>query len=104
MSKKYVKLNQIEHVLKRPDVYIGSTRSRQVDDYVVIKEKDGIYLQVASLKEKSSADTKAASINKKKINANVIEADLGSKGKYYRVRIGPFKTIDEAKTAANKIE
>ncbi|MCX6163876.1 MAG: tetratricopeptide repeat protein [Ignavibacteriae bacterium] len=75
-----------------------------IKNFVVIKEKDGIYLQVASLKEKSSADTKAASINKKKINANVIEADLGSKGKYYRVRIGPFKTIDDAKTAANKIE
>jgi DNA topoisomerase-2 len=32
---KYVKLNPIEHVLKRPDVYIGSTRSREVEDYVV---------------------------------------------------------------------
>ena len=40
MSKKYVKLNQIEHVLKRPDVYIGSTRSRQVDDYVVTNDKE----------------------------------------------------------------
>jgi tetratricopeptide (TPR) repeat protein/cell division protein FtsN len=75
-----------------------------IKNFVVINEKDGIYLQVASLKEKNSADTKAASINKKKINANVVEADLGSKGKYYRVRIGPFKTIDDAKTAANKIE
>jgi tetratricopeptide (TPR) repeat protein len=75
-----------------------------IKNFVVIKDKDGIYLQVASLKEKSSADTRAALINKKGISAKVIEADLGSKGKYYRIQIGPFKTIDEAKTAANKIE
>jgi tetratricopeptide (TPR) repeat protein/cell division protein FtsN len=75
-----------------------------IKNFVVIKENDGIYLQVASLKEKSSADTRAGVINKKGINAKVIEADLGSKGKYYRIRIGPFKTIDEAKTAANKID
>jgi tetratricopeptide (TPR) repeat protein len=75
-----------------------------IKNFVVVKEKDGIYLQVASLKEKGSADTKAASINKKGVTAKVIEADLGAKGKYYRVRIGPFKTIDEAKTAANKVD
>jgi tetratricopeptide (TPR) repeat protein len=81
-----------------------TTDVKMIKNFVVINEKDGIYLQVASLKEKSSADTKAASINKKNIKATVIEADLGSKGKYYRVKAGPFKTIDEAKTAANKIE
>lgn len=75
-----------------------------IKNFVVIKDKDGIYLQVASLKEKNSADTKAASINKKGIVAKVVEADLGAKGKYYRVRVGPFKNIDEAKTAANKID
>jgi tetratricopeptide (TPR) repeat protein len=75
-----------------------------IKNFVVIKEKDGIYLQIASLKEKSSADTKASAINKKGISTKVIEADLGSKGKYYRIRIGPFKTIEEAKTTANKIE
>lgn len=75
-----------------------------IKNFVVIKESDGIYLQVASLKDKGSADMKAAEISKKKINAKVVEADLGSKGKYYRVRVGPFKTIEEAKTSANKIE
>jgi len=75
-----------------------------IKNFVVIKESDGIYLQVASLKEKSSADTRAGMINKKGINVKVIEADLGNKGKYYRIRVGPFKTMDEAKTEANKIE
>lgn len=75
-----------------------------IKNFVVINEKDGIYLQVASLKDKGAAETKAALINKKNVKAQITEADLGSKGKYFRVRIGPFKTIDEAKTAANKIE
>lgn len=38
-KSKYVKMNQIEHVLKRPDVYIGSTRSREVEDYMVVNSK-----------------------------------------------------------------
>jgi len=75
-----------------------------VKNFVVVKDKDGIYLQVASLKDKGSADSKASSIKKKGVPVNVTEADLGAKGKYFRVRIGPFKTIDEAKTAADKVE
>lgn len=75
-----------------------------IKNFVVIKDKEGLYLQVASLKDKNSANSKAASIKKKGINVSVSEADLGAKGKYYRVRIGPFKNIEEAKTAANKVE
>ena len=96
-----------EDTKKREEEKVEKTTTPDVTmikNFVVINEKDGIYLQVASLKEKGSADTKAASINKKDITAKVIEADLGAKGKYYRVRIGPFKTLDEAKTAANKID
>ncbi len=75
-----------------------------IKGFVVINEKDGIYLQVASLKDKASADKKAEIINKKNVKTKVIEADLGDKGKYYRIRIGPFKNIEEAKIAANKID
>jgi tetratricopeptide (TPR) repeat protein len=81
-----------------------TTEPTTIKNFVVIKDKDGLYLQVASLKDKNLADVKAASINKKKIKAQVVEADLGSKGKYYRVKVGPFKDIEEAKTAANKID
>lgn len=80
------------------------TEVSTIKNFVVIRESDGIYLQIASLKDKGSADTKVAEISRKKINVRVVEADLGSKGKYFRVRVGPFKTIEEAKTTANKIE
>lgn len=38
MAIKYEKLNQIDHVLKRPDVYIGSTRSRNTEEFVVTND------------------------------------------------------------------
>jgi DNA topoisomerase-2 len=36
--KQYVKMNPIDHVLLRPDMYVGSTRSRQIEDFVVTNE------------------------------------------------------------------
>ena len=40
MASKYTKLVPEEHVLRRPDVYIGSTVERAMEDYVVV---DGNY-------------------------------------------------------------
>ena len=31
---KYEQLDPISHILKRPDMYCGSTRTREVDEYV----------------------------------------------------------------------
>jgi DNA gyrase/topoisomerase IV subunit B len=39
-KQKYVKLDPIEHILKRPDMYIGSTKSKKSDQYVAIKNQD----------------------------------------------------------------
>ena len=32
--KKYVKMDPIEHVLKRSDMYIGSTSLKKIEEYV----------------------------------------------------------------------
>ena len=43
MSKqKYVKVDPITHIITRPDMYVGSTRSRKIKDYVVIDDKFNI--------------------------------------------------------------
>lgn len=42
MSKKqerYVKMDPVEHVLKRPDMYVGSTKPRDVNEYVYTNGK-----------------------------------------------------------------
>jgi len=41
-SKKYVKLDQREHVLKRPDMYIGSIRADTMASLLINKEGDGV--------------------------------------------------------------
>jgi DNA topoisomerase-2 len=33
-KQKYSKMDPLEHILHRPDTYVGSTRPRQLDDYV----------------------------------------------------------------------
>ena len=37
-TKKYIKMNPIDHVLLRPDMYVGSTRPRPVEDFVVVDD------------------------------------------------------------------
>ena len=69
-----------------------------------IKTSDGVYIQTASLKNKSDADKMASGINKGNKEVFVKEADLGDKGKYYRVRIGKFASMEEAKEFAGKLK
>jgi DNA topoisomerase II len=33
-SKKYIKKDQITHILDRPDMYVGSTRPREIEEYI----------------------------------------------------------------------
>ena len=38
-KQKYVKKDPISHIIDRPDMYVGSTRSRKVEEYVVVDEQ-----------------------------------------------------------------
>jgi DNA topoisomerase II len=37
-KQRYVKMDPIQHVLTRPDMYVGSTRPKDVEDFVVVDE------------------------------------------------------------------
>lgn len=39
-SKKYEKMDPIEHILRRSDMYVGSTRSRTLEEYIAVPEDD----------------------------------------------------------------
>lgn len=39
-NKKYMKMDPIDHVLRRSDMYVGSTRSRTLEEYIAVPEDD----------------------------------------------------------------
>jgi DNA topoisomerase-2 len=39
-KKRYIKKDPIEHILLRPDMYTGSTRAREIEEYVAEKKDD----------------------------------------------------------------
>ncbi len=60
-------------------------------------------LRVASLKERARAEKEAERWRKKGYEAFVKRADLGKKGIWYRVYVGKYSSIQEAKKAADKL-
>ena len=44
MSLKIQKLDPIEHILKRPDMYVGSIRSKATEEYVASKVDENYYI------------------------------------------------------------
>lgn len=42
-KRRYQKKKPIDHCLSRPDMYVGSTRQRSIDDYVAYKDEDNNY-------------------------------------------------------------
>ena len=73
-------------------------------DLLLTKEGEKYFIQVASYKDKQIADNKTSSLEKIGIKANTIEANLESKGMYYRVKVGPLNSMEDVKTVAGKIK
>jgi DNA topoisomerase-2 len=43
-KKRYIKKDPIEHILLRPDMYTGSTRAREIEEYVAEKKDDEFHI------------------------------------------------------------
>lgn len=67
------------------------------------QEPGGLTVQVASYNLKSEAETQRSKLAAKGYNATIVESFLGSKGTWYRVRVGKRLDAAAAKELADKI-
>ncbi|HEX2787239.1 MAG TPA: HU family DNA-binding protein [Ignavibacteria bacterium] len=75
------------------------------NNVVYIRTTDGVYIQTGSYKDKAIAEGKANALKKAGVqNVSVVEANLGAKGIYYRVRVGKYPTVQEAKNNSQKVK
>ncbi|MCL2012409.1 MAG: SPOR domain-containing protein [Cystobacterineae bacterium] len=74
---------------------------------VALKEAQGVLkewtLQISSHKGQEEAERVADALNGKGYVAYVVSAELGEKGTWHRVRIGPFASKQEAEMLADKL-
>lgn len=70
----------------------------------------GYVMQILSSKSESGVEATWQKIKARNadivngLNANIVKADLGDKGIYYRLRLGPVRTGDEAKNICAKLK
>jgi cell division protein FtsN len=60
-------------------------------------------LQVASYSKNGAASKLLASLSAEGYSGTVVRADLGERGVWYRVRVGPYKGEKDAKRALDKL-
>lgn len=70
----------------------------------IFKEGEIYTVQVSSWKEKSVAEKEAARLNRLGYPAYVQSALIPGRGTWYRVRVGEFKTLQEAEEYSNKLK
>ncbi|MEF8793317.1 SPOR domain-containing protein [Thiohalorhabdus sp.] len=61
-------------------------------------------LQVSALREAEAADKLKAQLAMQGLQARVVRADLGDKGVWHRVRLGPYAGRDEAERVQARLE
>ena len=64
----------------------------------------GFLVQVASFRAHPKAEELQAVLQAAGYSVQVVEADLPGSGRYYRVRVGPFDTQEEAREVASNMQ
>jgi cell division septation protein DedD len=80
--------------VQSPAIVAGSEHNQQQLSYAV---------QLYSFKEQARADTMINKLKAEGIPAYAQISDLGTKGTWYRVRVGSFGTPDEAKAMLSQL-
>ena len=72
-----------------------------------VASSGGVFVQVSAQKSEDAAKSTYRELQVKfpnilgKLDPNILRADLGDKGVYYRVRVGPFASADAQKICGN---
>ena len=81
---------------KTPTPDQPATSAKQESPNAATEDKATFYLQAGSYQTESDADNQKAKIALLGLEARVKTATLADKGTVYRVRLGPYKSQDEA--------
>jgi len=104
--EKQKPVNPVEQPVKndKPKTnQIQTGKGQLVDAANFIYNYNGVYVvQVASLKNKSTAESEAARYRNKGYNSFVEKAEVANRGLWYRVKVGNFSSLDEAKKFIEK--
>lgn len=65
--------------------------------------KGSLTIQIASFADQGQANDRVSSLQRSKVDARIVKADVGGKT-WYRVQIGGFKTREEASKYANQLK
>ncbi len=90
--------------VSKPKVAESKPKPPEVKLPSLTPKKTYFSLRVASVKDQASAEKEAERWRKKGYVAFVKRADLGKKGIWYRIYVGKYHSIQEAKKASEKIK
>lgn len=62
----------------------------------VVVASERFYLQVGAFQKTTEADSVKAKLTLQGIDAEIVEAEIPDKGRMFRVRAGPYASLDEA--------
>jgi cell division protein FtsN len=97
-----VKSNPLEgHITPREEVRKGKDNSLSVSEDSTLKSQSSKYaLQLGSYKNRSQAEELEKELRGKGYNAYILEVSILDKGTWYRVKVGDYEDLEQAKQAA----
>jgi cell division septation protein DedD len=95
---------KLTHAAKHDQLVAQALPSADEQERARHGEEGEFTLQVISYDSPGPAQAFASNLRKKGHEAFVTSADVPERGRYYRVRIGPFKTRDRAESYRRKFE
>lgn len=103
VTKKETETTKTEQTVKNNSSQLPVVNYERVAPNI-FRYKDYYVVQVAAFRSNSIAENEAAKFRNKGFNAFVEKAEIQGMGTWFRVRIGNFKTLNEAQSFQQKVK